>query len=500
MGAMERLLRKLGYVKLDKYGLYLTPDGRVVSTDGKPVEATDPGGYEVGAAARVAKPTGPITFPGRTAVAAPTESAPVPVSQPILQPVQSPPDFVPSLARVEAAAVVTQPPAPAEPVTDDEDEWEWQMAMARARAAADEVEAAATAAPAPVAARPRTPTPTPAPAPVRTLAPATPPPPREWVRPDATPIRAQAETPSAPIARPAAAAPSAPIARTPSAPIARPAAAAPSAPIARTPSAPIARPAPAAPSAPIARSPSGAVRTPITSDRGATASGTTQVRPAPTRPNDEVTRRVAYPAAPAGRTPISQRTTAARPIESPPNPLAPVVRSSPRPAPHTVARPAEPHVPPQAQRPVGEDTVRTTAVTDTTESVGDVTTQTTIHHRSVGDETTRTHAAPPPPSKKAASDGAQRPMATRTVIPVPQLPTLDQTQPALRLEPVVRSRPAAPPPMPAQARAAAPRRFPRGTDQVEPQAAAPPAPARIATAPANDSAPLPRVTKRFANS
>ena len=51
MGAMERLLRKLGYVKLDKYGLYLTPDGRIVSTDGKPVEAADPGGYEVGAAA-----------------------------------------------------------------------------------------------------------------------------------------------------------------------------------------------------------------------------------------------------------------------------------------------------------------------------------------------------------------------------------------------------------------------------------------------------------------
>jgi hypothetical protein len=87
------------------------------------------------------------------------------------------------------------------------------------------------------------------------------------------------------------------------------------------------------------------------------------------------------------------------------------------------------------------------------------------------------------------------------VIPVPELPTLDQTQPALRLEPVVRSRPAAPPPMPPQARAAAPRRFPRGTDQVEPQPALlPPPPARLATTPANDNAPLPRVTKRFANS
>jgi len=243
------------------------------------------------------------------------------------------------------------------------------------------------------------------------------------------------------------------------------------------------------------------VRTPITSDRGATASGTTQVRPAPTRPNDEVTRRVAYPAAPAGRTPISQRTTAARPIESPPNPLAPVVRSSPRPAAHTVARQSQPNLPHQAQRPVGEDTVRTTAVTDTADSVGDVTTQTTIHPRSVGDETTRTHAAPPPP-KKAASDGAQRPISARTVIPVPELPTLDQTQPALRLEPVVRSRATMPPPMPPQARAAAPRRFPRGTDQVEPQPAAllPPPPARIETSAANDSAPLPRVTKRFANS
>jgi hypothetical protein len=66
----------------------------------------------------------------------------------------------------------------------------------------------------------------------------------------------------------------------------------------------------------------------------------------------------------------------------------------------------------------------------------------------------------------------QRPMSTRTVIPVPELPTLDQTQPALRLEPVVRSRAIVPPPPPpirstAQA-ATPPRRFPRGTDHHAP--------------------------------
>ena len=238
------------------------------------------------------------------------------------------------------------------------------------------------------------------------------------------------------------------------------------------------------------------------------------------RKHEEVTRVVPRQAIPA-----AARPTQSRPIESPPNPMAPVVRSttSPR-SPYTVPRapqpPAsssqpqpqaprsQPQPQPHAARPVGEDTVRTTAVEDN--SVGDDTTQTTAVQPAVrpsrGDETTRTHAAPPPPKKNAAPpDGGtpQRRMSARTVIPVPDLPSMDQTQPAMRLEPVVRSRPVPPPPLvPQEARAQAPRRFPRGTDQHPPLEAAPLPPApRLADEPrpANDDGPLPRVTKRLAN-
>jgi hypothetical protein len=109
-----------------------------------------------------------------------------------------------------------------------------------------------------------------------------------------------------------------------------------------------------------------------------------------------------------------------------------------------------------------------------------------------------THAAPPPP-RKASDDIGLAPLRapTRsTVIPIPELPIQDQTRP-LRLEPVVRSRAIA---APAEARAQAPRRFPRGTEGPAPSrpAALAPSPALREPRPANDAA-LPRDSKRIAS-
>lgn len=120
MGAFDNFLRRRGYAKLDRYGLVLTPDDRVLSTRA--------GGTIVG-------------WLDGDFVAAPTRAsvpAPVPIAAP------------------------KPPVVAAEPVVE-EDDWEWEIAMARARAAAEDVQSAATsmaftrpAAPAPRPAAPRT--------------------------------------------------------------------------------------------------------------------------------------------------------------------------------------------------------------------------------------------------------------------------------------------------------------------------------------------------------
>ena len=173
MGAIQNLLGKLGYVKLDRYGLLLTPDGRVLSQ--RPAVLDDGlGGRIVGwedgdlAAMELehwepARPARKRATARRVAVAmAPTIPAParppVPLAATLVAPAATlvapaatlvtPPAAVVADAPAPAPIVVAPPtPAPAVEAADEpeEDDWEWVVAIARARAAAEEAEQAARA-------------------------------------------------------------------------------------------------------------------------------------------------------------------------------------------------------------------------------------------------------------------------------------------------------------------------------------------------------------------
>ena len=161
MGAIHNLLERLGYVKLGRYGLLLTPDGRILSQ--RPSVLDDGGGNKIvgwqesdlaamelekwepprparkkATAIRVAVATAPtIPAPARpmlpqvAAVVAPAVKLPG-MTAPVVAPVVAAPVAAPTVpARVDAAD---------EPEDDD---WEWTIAVARARAAAEEAEQAA---------------------------------------------------------------------------------------------------------------------------------------------------------------------------------------------------------------------------------------------------------------------------------------------------------------------------------------------------------------------
>ena len=169
MGAIDNFLRRFGYAKLDRYGLMLTGDDRVLST--RPAVLDDGlGGKIVGwtdddlaamelehiGVPKAKAPAKPIAAPASLhqlpkapppmpvaakviAPAAPVVVAPV-ASAPKL-PGMPPVVAAPVAAPVVAAAVVA-PQVAAEPELT-EDEWEWEIAMARARAVAEEVQQAA---------------------------------------------------------------------------------------------------------------------------------------------------------------------------------------------------------------------------------------------------------------------------------------------------------------------------------------------------------------------
>lgn len=186
MGAFEDLLKKQGYVKLDRYGLVLTDDDRILST--RPAVLDDGlGGKIVGwadgdlaaaelevygaakkpaAAAKVAANTGlqsrppappaPPRVPGvrvtapMAVVAAPAPVAPPRIAAattppPVAAPVVEPAPIAPPapVVRCTASAVAKVAQVADEPELT-EDEWEWEIAMARARAAAEDVQTAAS--------------------------------------------------------------------------------------------------------------------------------------------------------------------------------------------------------------------------------------------------------------------------------------------------------------------------------------------------------------------
>ena len=139
MPAIDHLLKRLGFVRIARYGLVLTPEGRIMSL--RPAILDDGlGGRIVGwpdgdlAAMELAKwePARPAP---QTAVATRLAITPPPIPRPVPLPV---PVVTPA-----AAPIVAQPPQV------DEDEWEWEIALARARVAAEEVEQAAASARAP---------------------------------------------------------------------------------------------------------------------------------------------------------------------------------------------------------------------------------------------------------------------------------------------------------------------------------------------------------------
>jgi hypothetical protein len=143
MAAFERLMRRLGFVKLGDYGLVLTPDDRIQSTRPHVLEDT------LGA---------PIVgwLESDLAVAElPRFGAPKEPSRKI----EPPASLIASLSSPALPKYVERPPVAAAPIrlpTDEvedaepENEWEWEAALARARAAAEQAEAAArTFAPAP---------------------------------------------------------------------------------------------------------------------------------------------------------------------------------------------------------------------------------------------------------------------------------------------------------------------------------------------------------------
>ena len=163
MGALDNFLRRFGYAKLDRYGLMLTVDDRVLST--RPAVLDDGlGGKIVGwldddlaamelehiGVPKKKKPTKLVAAPA-SLHKLPTAPPPMPVAAKVVAPAAKLPGLPPVAISPVAAPVVAPvaPPIAPEPpkVADEpeltEDEWEWEIMMARARAAAEEVQQAA---------------------------------------------------------------------------------------------------------------------------------------------------------------------------------------------------------------------------------------------------------------------------------------------------------------------------------------------------------------------
>ncbi|HEY6037297.1 MAG TPA: hypothetical protein VIV58_23615 [Kofleriaceae bacterium] len=166
--AISGLLRRMGFVKLDDFGLILTPEGRILSA--RSVVLDDGiGGKIVGwreddlaamelerwepaiprkagkkvvptlpQAARTVAPAAPPPLPGvRPFTGTMPLAAPMP-TPPVPTPVVVPTPIAVAPAPIPAKPVATPKPAPVEtaPVEED-DEWEWEIAVARARANAE---------------------------------------------------------------------------------------------------------------------------------------------------------------------------------------------------------------------------------------------------------------------------------------------------------------------------------------------------------------------------
>ena len=167
MPAFQRLLQHLGFVKLRRYGLSLTSDGRIVSTRSAVLD--DGTGAKV-----VGWQDGDVSIWKLSAWNEAGEVIPLVPARPVIpaaSPVAPAPASPPS-APVIRAAVAAEPQV-------DEDDWEWTIALARARVAVDEAEVARPPEPVRRAAPPVMPEPPP----MVAECPRTPTPPPPLVRP-----------------------------------------------------------------------------------------------------------------------------------------------------------------------------------------------------------------------------------------------------------------------------------------------------------------------------
>jgi hypothetical protein len=155
MPAIQHLLQRWGFVKLGRYGLVLTPEGRILSM--RPAVLDDGSGARIVGwqdsdlaetelrAWEPAKPASVRAVASRVVMpqaAAPKSAA---SSTEIIAITES---YVSSSVSASASAVMMPAAVAPEPMVD-EDDWEWTIALARARVAAEEVEAAAAAGPPP---------------------------------------------------------------------------------------------------------------------------------------------------------------------------------------------------------------------------------------------------------------------------------------------------------------------------------------------------------------
>ena len=188
MAAIQHLLQRLGFVKLGRFGLVLTPEGRILSI--RPAVLDDgAGGRIVGwqdgdlamAELQPWEPARPATRRAARRAATAQAAVPVmpsrshPVAAHVTQPMPSgcaqslpPPSYQAVIS--EASVLALRPRAESEPAmaapamavpamavhvapepTVDEDDWEWTIALARARASAEEAVSPAT--PEPVSTR-----------------------------------------------------------------------------------------------------------------------------------------------------------------------------------------------------------------------------------------------------------------------------------------------------------------------------------------------------------
>lgn len=151
MPVIQNLLRRWGFVKLDRYGLMQAPDGRILSM--RPAVLDDGAGgrvvgWEDGDLAMTELPAWPAQpSPLRalaSRVAMPPTAAPAQLLAGPAIPATSgaTPEPAATSAAVMAVEVAPEPRV-------DEDDWEWTIALARARAVTEDAEATAAAGPPP---------------------------------------------------------------------------------------------------------------------------------------------------------------------------------------------------------------------------------------------------------------------------------------------------------------------------------------------------------------